>query len=192
MLHLRHFWFAEWSDQRAPAPPALQTHLLCLLLEVLQLRRPRLLVESIGVGVRAPAVGAEAAASSSSSGPALVHCSAGLGRTGCFVALYKLLCETLLCGGANVARAVAEMRLDRGGLVQNFEQYELIYRTLVDLLDALGAENAQQAAAAAAASAPVTSSAAQQPFPLPLSLSDLLSKVEPEQVPSFTVGFFSQ
>ena len=121
-----------------------------------------------------------------------MHCSAGLGRTGCFVALYKLLCETLLSGGANVARAVAEMRLDRGGLVQTSEQYELIYRTLLDLLDALGAENAQQTAAAAAASAPGTCSAAQQPFPPPFSLSDLLRKVEPEQAPSFTVGFFSQ
>lgn len=175
-----------------------------------------LLVESVGVGARfassslsvsaeerssvmsvgSPNSGGPASTCSSApgpglgpSGPALVHCSAGLGRTGCFIALYKLLCETLLCGGANVARAVAEMRLDRGGLVQTSEQYELIYHTLGDFLDALGAESAQQAMAAEhGATSPLPASPAQ----LHPSLSDLLTEMEADRPPSFAVGFFAQ
>ncbi|THD19458.1 Receptor-type tyrosine-protein phosphatase R [Fasciola hepatica] len=69
-------------------------------------------------------------ASTDSSGPIVVHCSAGLGRTGCFIALC-IGCEQLRREGiADVLQIVSRLRLDRGGMVQTNEQYEFIYYAL--------------------------------------------------------------
>ncbi|KAA0185079.1 Receptor-type tyrosine-protein phosphatase R [Fasciolopsis buskii] len=63
-------------------------------------------------------------------GPIVVHCSAGLGRTGCFIALC-IGCEQLRREGvADVLQIVSRLRLDRGGMVQTNEQYEFIYYAL--------------------------------------------------------------
>ncbi|CAH8549087.1 unnamed protein product [Schistosoma mattheei] len=62
--------------------------------------------------------------------PIIVHCSAGLGRTGCFIALC-IGCEQLEKEGmVDVLKIVSRMRLDRGGMVQSNEQYEFIHHVL--------------------------------------------------------------
>ncbi|KAK4470659.1 hypothetical protein MN116_006192 [Schistosoma mekongi] len=62
--------------------------------------------------------------------PIVVHCSAGLGRTGCFIALC-IGCEQLEKEGVvDVLKIVSRMRLDRGGMVQSNEQYEFIHHVL--------------------------------------------------------------
>ncbi|CAH8856320.1 unnamed protein product [Trichobilharzia szidati] len=62
--------------------------------------------------------------------PIVVHCSAGLGRTGCFIALC-IGCEQLKKEGqVDVLKIVSRMRLDRGGMVQSNEQYEFIHYAL--------------------------------------------------------------
>ncbi|TNN05616.1 Tyrosine-protein phosphatase non-receptor type 7 isoform 2 [Schistosoma japonicum] len=66
----------------------------------------------------------------SESAPIVVHCSAGLGRTGCFIALC-IGCEQLEKEGmVDVLKIVSRMRLDRGGMVQSNEQYEFIHHVL--------------------------------------------------------------
>ncbi len=60
--------------------------------------------------------------------PVVVHCSAGVGRTGCFLAIYNGILQLLSEGSVDILGIVAKMRMERGGLVQTAEQYEFIYR----------------------------------------------------------------
>lgn len=62
--------------------------------------------------------------------PAVVHCSAGIGRTGCFIAILNGIKQLLVEQKVDVLGIVCNMRLNRGGMVQNSEQYELIHKVL--------------------------------------------------------------
>ncbi|UJR27548.1 hypothetical protein I4U23_008830 [Adineta vaga] len=63
----------------------------------------------------------------------LVHCSAGIGRTGVFIALYYLISTFEQRLMLNVKQLVDTMRLYRAHLVQTVEQYEFIYRCLAEV-----------------------------------------------------------
>lgn len=66
----------------------------------------------------------------SSIGPIVVHCSAGVGRTGCFIAL-SIGCEQLRNEDkVDVLGIVSRLRLDRGGMVENSEQYAFLHAAL--------------------------------------------------------------
>ncbi|XP_063678426.1 receptor-type tyrosine-protein phosphatase R-like isoform X1 [Bolinopsis microptera] len=65
------------------------------------------------------------------SSPLVVHCSAGLGRTGCFIAVDIGIQAIKHDRVVDVLKIVASMRLDRGGMVQTLEQYEFIHRALL-------------------------------------------------------------
>ncbi|XP_051949718.1 receptor-type tyrosine-protein phosphatase beta-like isoform X2 [Xyrauchen texanus] len=70
----------------------------------------------------------------SSHGPTVVHCSAGVGRSGTFVALLWLL---QLCARGippNVRLAVQDLRKRRVMMVQNIEQYMLVHQCLLHYL----------------------------------------------------------
>lgn len=66
----------------------------------------------------------------------IIHCSAGIGRTGCLAAILNGLGQIRANSGSaegtsvDVLGIVCNLRLQRGGMVQNSEQYELIHRTL--------------------------------------------------------------
>ncbi|UYV78905.1 PTPRR [Cordylochernes scorpioides] len=96
-----HFWFPTWPDH---ATPASVKPLLAMAQEV----------ESARHG----------------SGPAVVHCSAGIGRTGCFIAtiigMQQLRAENMV----DVLAIVCALRRDRGGMVQTAEQYEFVHHLL--------------------------------------------------------------
>lgn len=93
-------------------------------------------------------------------GPIIVHCSAGIGRTGCFIALATGMTQLIREGSVNVLGILCQMRYisspkivfstglildltfilknipgfylryDRGGMVQTAEQYEFVHKAL--------------------------------------------------------------
>ncbi|XP_027900945.1 tyrosine-protein phosphatase non-receptor type 5 [Xiphophorus couchianus] len=102
---LRHYWYISWPDQKTPdkAPPLLE------------------LVQQVE-GAREEAL--------PSSGPIIVHCSAGIGRTGCFIAT-SILCKQLRTEGVvDILRTTCQLRLDRGGMIQTCEQYQFVHHVL--------------------------------------------------------------
>lgn len=101
---VQHLWYTAWPDHRAPESPQ---QLLSLALEVERLR------------TRCPRAG-----------PVVVHCSAGIGRTGCFVASSIGIRQLREENSVDVLAIVCALRRDRGGMVQTAEQYEFVHRTL--------------------------------------------------------------
>ncbi|KAF6768160.1 hypothetical protein AHF37_05996 [Paragonimus kellicotti] len=144
-----HFWYTAWPDHSSPeTTPASARQLLQLVQAAESCRRRSEPEETSGVNIFAhtnvpegrpresPRLDALREVSDSNSnlpdfdGPVIVHCSAGLGRTGCFIALC-MACDQLKHEGvADVLRIVSHLRLDRGGMVQTNEQYEFIHHAL--------------------------------------------------------------
>lgn len=65
-------------------------------------------------------------------GPILVHCSAGVGRTGTFIAIDSLIPEITSAKTVNIFECVSQLRYQRNFLVQSFKQYIFIYRALME------------------------------------------------------------
>ncbi|XP_069033805.1 LOW QUALITY PROTEIN: tyrosine-protein phosphatase non-receptor type 7-like [Embiotoca jacksoni] len=108
---VRHYWFTSWPDHHIPQCTA---PLLRLVEEVESYSRSLRLSANYG-----PAPG-----------PIIVHCSAGIGRTGCFIAS-SIGCQQLReVGQVDVLETVCQLRLDRGGMIQTTEQYQFLYSTL--------------------------------------------------------------
>ncbi|CAC5379812.1 PTPRT [Mytilus coruscus] len=66
-------------------------------------------------------------------GPLLVHCSAGIGRTGTFIAIDSLYEHGKSVGYIDIKEYVKIMRRDRMNMIQTFEQYEAVFETLQEL-----------------------------------------------------------
>ncbi|CAD5115526.1 DgyrCDS4493 [Dimorphilus gyrociliatus] len=61
---------------------------------------------------------------------AVIHCSAGVGRTGTFIALHTLMQSIEETGSLNVFHTVLSLRQERVAMVQKEEQYAFIYKAL--------------------------------------------------------------
>ncbi|XP_062621601.1 uncharacterized protein LOC134283159 [Saccostrea cucullata] len=68
----------------------------------------------------------------SSDGPIVVHCSAGIGRTGTFIALDYLLEEGAAEQTIDVKGYVASLRHQRGKSIQTCEQYIFLHDSLIE------------------------------------------------------------
>uniref|UniRef100_A0A8D1G1N6 protein-tyrosine-phosphatase n=1 Tax=Sus scrofa TaxID=9823 RepID=A0A8D1G1N6_PIG len=115
--HVKHYWYTSWPDHKTPdsAQPLLQ-----LMLDV---EEDRL--------------------ASAGRGPVIVHCSAGIGRTGCFIAT-SIGCRQLREEGVvDALSIVCQLRVDRGGMVQTSEQYEFVHHALCLYESRLAAETVQ-------------------------------------------------
>ncbi|XP_006095528.1 receptor-type tyrosine-protein phosphatase R isoform X2 [Myotis lucifugus] len=115
--HVKHYWYTSWPDHKTPdsAQPLLQ-----LMLDV---EEDRL--------------------ASAGRGPVVVHCSAGIGRTGCFIAT-SIGCRQLKEEGVvDPLSIVCQLRVDRGGMVQTSEQYEFVHHALCLYESRLSAETVQ-------------------------------------------------
>lgn len=69
-------------------------------------------------------------------GPILVHCSAGVGRTGTFLAIDMLINQ--IDNGAqeiNVFDCVSKLRHQRNFLVQSLRQYIFVYRAIMEYVE---------------------------------------------------------
>ncbi|XP_030805066.1 tyrosine-protein phosphatase non-receptor type 5 isoform X2 [Camarhynchus parvulus] len=103
--NLKHYWYTSWPDQKTPdqAPPLLQ-----LVLEVEEAMQ----------------------SAEEKNAPVIVHCSAGIGRTGCFIAT-SVCCKQLKNEGiVDILRTTCQLRLDRGGMIQTCEQYQFVHHVM--------------------------------------------------------------
>ncbi|CAJ1085624.1 tyrosine-protein phosphatase non-receptor type 7-like isoform X1 [Xyrichtys novacula] len=115
--HVRHYWFTSWPDHHIPQCTA---PLLGLVEEVETYWKSLLPLPS----------SQPITASVPSPGPIVVHCSAGIGRTGCFI-VSSIGCQQLRDGAqVDILETVCQLRLDRGGMIQTTEQYQFLYSIL--------------------------------------------------------------
>ncbi|PRP74754.1 hypothetical protein PROFUN_06615 [Planoprotostelium fungivorum] len=68
--------------------------------------------------------------------PIIVHCSAGIGRTGTFLAIHMALQQvaTSASPSIDVFETVLNLRVQRTGMVQSKDQYKFVYITIKDML----------------------------------------------------------
>jgi len=68
--------------------------------------------------------------------PIVVHCSAGIGRTGTFLAIHMALQQVVTSPEPciDVFETVLNLRVQRTGMVQSKDQYKFVYVTLKDML----------------------------------------------------------
>ncbi|KAM7074058.1 tyrosine-protein phosphatase non-receptor type 20 [Molossus nigricans] len=70
-------------------------------------------------------------------GPVIVHCSAGVGRTGVFICVDVVFCAIEKNFSFNIKNIVAQMREQRCGMVQTKEQYCFCYTVVLAVLQKL-------------------------------------------------------
>ncbi|XP_032254948.1 tyrosine-protein phosphatase non-receptor type 20 isoform X1 [Phoca vitulina] len=70
-------------------------------------------------------------------GPMLVHCSAGVGRTGVFLCADVVFCAIEKNFPFNIKNIVTQMREQRYGMIQTKEQYFFCYKVVLEVLQKL-------------------------------------------------------
>ncbi|XP_043932434.1 tyrosine-protein phosphatase non-receptor type 7 [Protopterus annectens] len=101
---VKHYWYSSWPDHETP-------HCAQSLLQLVED------VEKTRQALKCK-------------GPVIVHCSAGIGRTGCFIAV-SIGCQQLKHKAeVDILRIVCQLRIDRGGMIQTYEQYQFVHQTL--------------------------------------------------------------
>ncbi|XP_060083634.1 receptor-type tyrosine-protein phosphatase kappa-like [Ylistrum balloti] len=71
-----------------------------------------------------------------STAPIVVHCSAGIGRSGTYIALDYLMYQAKAEGVVDVLRCAQLMRCNRINMIQTWEQYVFVYEALLEALKA--------------------------------------------------------
>jgi len=105
LRQITHWWYKNWPDQGIPC-----TKNILEFAKQINMQRNRL--------------------NQVKDTPLTVHCSAGIGRAGTFIALNNCLSELYHTGQINVARAVRTLRNQRAYCVCTKSQYRLIYKIL--------------------------------------------------------------
>lgn len=103
---IRHYQFLDWPDHKIP------TSASSLLIMIRRIRLENTNLER----------------------PIIVHCSAGVGRSGTFIALDVLLQQVEREKQINILKFVCKMRTQRINMVQNLEQYIFIHETLLEAI----------------------------------------------------------
>uniref|UniRef100_A0A8B9LI05 Protein tyrosine phosphatase receptor type O n=1 Tax=Astyanax mexicanus TaxID=7994 RepID=A0A8B9LI05_ASTMX len=100
-----HFNYTSWPDHGVPTVNAIES-----ILQFVQLVRQQV---------------------NRTKGPVIVHCSAGVGRTGTFIALDRLMQHIREHEYADILGMVSEMRSHRLSMVQTEEQYVFIHQCVL-------------------------------------------------------------
>ncbi|XP_027009703.2 receptor-type tyrosine-protein phosphatase O isoform X2 [Tachysurus fulvidraco] len=100
-----HFNYTSWPDHGVPTVNAIES-----ILQFVQLVRQKV---------------------NRTKGPVTVHCSAGVGRTGTFIALDRLMQHIREHEYADILGMVSEMRSHRLSMVQTEEQYVFIHQCVL-------------------------------------------------------------
>mmetsp|Transcript_28022 Transcript_28022/g.78378 ORF Transcript_28022/g.78378 Transcript_28022/m.78378 type:complete len:332 (-) Transcript_28022:82-1077(-) len=147
--NVTHLHYTEWPDYGLPS----STEGIRILVHLTDaLTRSQL--EDARRGDCAPAAGPPAQSSHNSSAlpPIVVHCSAGIGRAGTFIAIHQTVKQIQgkiehdgmgvtstpdLTDVKSIMNIVLTMREQRRGMVQTKEQYSFIYRVARDALNDL-------------------------------------------------------
>lgn len=104
-----HYWYTAWPDHNLPENPN------ALIQLIKQVESYRSYDADLNVNTKSPI---------------LVHCSAGVGRTGCFLALAIGIKQLDVENLVDIVQIVCQLRVERGGMIQTLEQYEFIYQVL--------------------------------------------------------------
>ncbi|XP_072041267.1 receptor-type tyrosine-protein phosphatase mu-like [Amphiura filiformis] len=102
---LRQFHFIEWPDMGVPQCPSLLN-----FMNVVNSYKPR------------------------NAGPPVIHCSAGVGRTGTYITIEAMRQQAKRDGTIDVYDFVSKMRQKRMKMVQTSAQYRFIFDTLVEYI----------------------------------------------------------
>ena len=111
---ITHLWYTSWPDHGVPA----DTEKVIALVE-----RSR--------SLRASSV--------DPSSPVIVHCSAGVGRSGVFTAMDILMAQAECEGVVDPVRVLCKLRKARGGCIQTDSQWGFLLRCLLDHLQQIRA-----------------------------------------------------
>ncbi|XP_063717267.1 tyrosine-protein phosphatase non-receptor type 7-like [Symsagittifera roscoffensis] len=118
--HVRQYCYSDWPDKEVPEDASA----LFAMMEAITKHQREQNNESCETNSVSP----------TPPGPILVHCSAGIGRTGCYIALMSAIEKYETEGKIDILGTVAKLRLDRGGMVQTKEQYEFIHKALLQYI----------------------------------------------------------
>lgn len=102
-----HLWYLGWPEQGVPSEA---NSLIAFLIEARSQMKTQ--------------------AGSAPSGPAVVHCSPGTGRTGTVIACDLCIREFEQTRMVDIPKCVFNLRRDRAGAVQTKDQYAFIYQVL--------------------------------------------------------------
>ncbi|KAH3833879.1 hypothetical protein DPMN_107195 [Dreissena polymorpha] len=104
---VKHFHLESWSDRHVPEYPSSVIHFFNMI------RHADIKENNV---------------------PILVHCSAGIGRTGTFLGLDYLLDQANAEGYINVFQCVQNLRSQRVNMVQNQDQYVFLHEAVAEAL----------------------------------------------------------
>lgn len=117
---LDHYWYNTWPDHGVPSNAAGEmdpTNCLNLVRLIRQERRGH------------------------NDQPIVVHCSAGIGRTGTFIAIDHAISAILAREEVNLLDTIDQIREDRMGMIQHTEQYKFVYQAVIDYARLIGGYN---------------------------------------------------
>uniref|UniRef100_A0A158QEZ1 Protein-tyrosine-phosphatase n=3 Tax=Hymenolepis diminuta TaxID=6216 RepID=A0A158QEZ1_HYMDI len=130
-----HLQFTSWPDHGVPDSPPIP-----LLLFMRRIRRAaisqgsRESVSLIAAGAASTSV-ASSDSDPATSGPMVVHCSAGVGRTGALIALDIMHDQMKYENAVDVLGCVTALRAQRNFMVQTEEQYIFVYDALLEMAE---------------------------------------------------------
>eukprot|EP01103_Thecamoeba_quadrilineata_P019216 TRINITY_DN7686_c0_g1_i1.p1 TRINITY_DN7686_c0_g1~~TRINITY_DN7686_c0_g1_i1.p1 ORF type:complete len:331 (-),score=30.60 TRINITY_DN7686_c0_g1_i1:110-1054(-) len=102
-----HLHYTEWPDHGVPK---LTRGILCLCKQI------NILLEHYA----------------SEPAPIIVHCSAGIGRSGSFISIHHTIDQIDRNQKYDILSTAKQLRKDRIGMIQTEDQYRLIYQTVKD------------------------------------------------------------